>query len=54
MKDVKPDTVKDKETQRNVDDYLGPGKKLLQVKVNVYIYISISIGLRVNPEIQVG
>jgi len=33
MKDVKPDKVKDKETQKNVDDYFGPGKKLLQVRV---------------------
>jgi dynein heavy chain len=29
MKDVKPEKVKDKETQKTVEDYFGPGKKLL-------------------------
>mmetsp|Transcript_3023 Transcript_3023/g.9072 ORF Transcript_3023/g.9072 Transcript_3023/m.9072 type:complete len:4073 (+) Transcript_3023:47-12265(+) len=30
MKDVKPEKIKDKETQKTVEDYFGPGKKLLQ------------------------
>jgi len=30
MKDIKPDRVKDKETQKMVEDYFGPGKRLLQ------------------------